>query len=113
MKSLPTVFRVLLFAAIGFSLQATSSALGKDWDEQPSVKKSVSPANPNKLSGMVTATIVIDEKGFVTDAKINKATDPQLEEPVLDAVKKWLFNPAKLEGKAITCTINVPFKFQG
>ncbi|EDY81668.1 hypothetical protein VDG1235_1286 [Verrucomicrobiia bacterium DG1235] len=77
------------------------------------MKKSVAPDNPNKLDGMVMATINIDEKGFVVGAEISKSTDTALEAPVLDAVKKWRFNPAKKGGDAIACKINVPFKFKG
>lgn len=110
MKILKTAIRVFLLAALSLSMLPTIHA--GDWDEQPSVKKSVAPDNPNKLEGMVMATITIDEKGFVVGAEISKSTDATLDAPVLDAVKQWRFNPAKKGGAAIACTINVPFKFK-
>ena len=113
MKTVNKALSTVLFAIAAFAFAATTATTyAADWDEQPSVKKTVAPNNPAKIDGMVMATIVIDEKGFVTDASIAKSTDGQLDEPTLAAVKQWIFNPAKKDGQAITCTINVPFKFK-
>lgn len=111
MKTIKTVLKAFIITILAFS--AMSSAHAGDWDEQPSVKKSVAPANPDKIAGMVMATINIDEKGFVVGATIAKSTDAALEPQVLEAVQQWRFNPAKKGGAAIACKINVPFKFKG
>ncbi|MBD5782366.1 energy transducer TonB [Pelagicoccus sp. NFK12] len=111
MKKIKTAIHALLLAALAFTALPALNA--NDWDEQPSIKKSVAPDNPNKLEGMVMATINIDEKGFVVSAEIAKSTDAALDSNVLDAVKQWRFNPAKKGGSAIACKINVPFKFKG
>lgn len=111
MKNFKSAIHAFLLAALAFTVVPALNAA--DWDEQPSVKKSVAPDNPNNLSGMVMATINIDEKGFVVGAEISKSTDTALDPQVLDAVKKWRFNPAKKGGDAIACKINVPFKFKG
>ena len=111
MKRLKTAFHAILLAA--FAFVAVPALHAGDWDEQPSVKKSVAPSNPNKITGMVMATIVIDEKGFVVDATIAKSTDASLDSEVIAAVKKWRFNPAKKGGSAISAKINVPFRFKG
>lgn len=114
MKQIFNSLRIILAIAIGsLCFTATSYAAEKKWDVQPKIKKSVSPKNPNKITGMVSATIVIKEDGSVGDAKIAKSTDPLLDQPVIDALKKWRFHPAQLDGKPIECTIKVPFKFQG
>lgn len=107
LRSLTLCALACLFAGFGYADDE------KKWDEQPSVMKSIAPDNPNKLTGMVTALVVIDADGGVESASISKSTDAALEEPVLAALKQWRFNPAKLEGKPIKCTIKVPFKFQG
>jgi len=109
-KNLRVILAILIASS---SFTAISSAQDKKWDEQPKIKKSVAPKNPNKINGMVSAQIVISPDGSVSDIKIAKSTDSLLEQPVTDALKKWLFHPAKLDGKAIECTIKVPFKFQG
>ncbi len=111
MKKFKNAIYAFLIAALAFALLPAANAA--DWDEQPSVKKSVAPDNPNKLEGMVMATINIDEKGFVVGAEIAKSTDAALDSEVLEAVKQWRFNPAKKGGAAIACKINVPFKFKG
>jgi|GEM_PF-2634331 len=114
MKQIIKTLRIILaLCAASFCFTAVSSANAPKWDVQPKVKKSVAPANPDKLSGMVSAKIVITAAGKVSSAEIAKSTDPALDKPVLDALQKWLFHPAKLEGKPIECTIKVPFKFQG
>lgn len=114
MKQIFNSLRIILAIAIAsFCFTATTSAAEKKWDVQPKIKKSVAPVNPNKIVGMVSATIVIKVDGTIGEAKIAKSTDPLLEQPVLDALKKWRFHPAKLNGEAIECTIKVPFKFQG
>ncbi|MDQ8204435.1 energy transducer TonB [Pelagicoccus sp. SDUM812003] len=113
MKTVNRAFTTVLIAIAAFAFAAAPAAQANDWDEQPAVKKSVAPDNPNGLTGMVMATIVIDEKGFVTDASIAKSTDGNLDGPTIAAVKQWIFTPAKKGGEAISCKINVPFKFKG
>lgn len=111
MKTIKTAFRALLVSI--FALALFPAVHANDWDEQPSVKKSVAPDNPSGVQGMVMATIEIDEKGNVVNATIAKSTDAALEPHVIDAVQQWLFNPAKKGGSPIACKINVPFKFKG
>ena len=114
MKRTKSSLRTIALLALGLLLAGVSYADGdQKWDVQPSVKKSVSPDNPNKITGMVTALIVIDADGNVKEASISKSTDSSLEEPVLSALKQWRFAPAQLDGKPIECKIKVPFKFQG
>lgn len=110
MKSLKSAICALIIGTAALALLPTTEA--SDWDVQPSVKMSVAPENSAKLQGMVMATINIDEKGFVVDAKIAKSTDAALDASVLEAVKQWRFNPAQKGGAAIACQINVPFKFK-
>lgn len=111
MKRFKTAIHTLLLAAFAFTMTPVINAA--DWDEQPAVKKSVAPDNPKKLTGMVMATIQIDEKGFVVGAEISKSTDASLDNSVLSAVKAWRFEPAKKGGSPIACQINVPFQFKG
>ncbi len=86
--------------------------MAEDWDQGPSVQRSIAPENPNKLEGMVTAVLEIDERGTVIGATIGKSTDSALEKPVLEAVKKWSFAPAQKGGAAVACKIKVPFMFK-
>jgi len=112
MKStLKTTLGTLLATVLALALSPASQA--SDWDVQPSIKKSFSPDNPNKSSGLVMAQIEINEKGRATGASIAKSTDESLDPHVLEAVKKWLFKPAKKGGSPVASKIHAPFKFEG
>jgi len=101
----------LLAALFAFAFTAALS-LGNDWDEQPSVLRSVAPENPKKIEGMVTAIVVIGADGKVMTAEIDKSTDSALEDPVLQALQKWRFNPAKKNNQPVEATIKIPFRFR-
>ncbi|MEM9157601.1 MAG: energy transducer TonB [Verrucomicrobiota bacterium] len=111
MKNLSKNICNVLIIALSLTALSASYASEKKWDVQPAVKKTVAPANPSGITGMVSALIEIDEKGMVINAEIAKTTNESLNAPVLEALKKWRFSPAKLDGKAIKCKIKVPFKF--
>jgi protein TonB len=107
-RSSVTSLLILAFAAFAAN---TVSAADAEWDVQPSVKKSVAPANPSGVKGMAMAVVTISADGSVASVAIDKSTDPSLEQPVVDAIKQWRFNPAKLNGSPVECSIKVPFKF--
>ena len=108
-KSSITSLLILVGAALAAN---TVSAEDPKWDVQPSVKKSVAPANPNGVEGMAMAIVTISADGSVAAVAIDKSTDASLEQPVLEAIKQWRFNPAQLNGSPIECSIKVPFKFK-
>ncbi len=107
-----SILTATLIAAALFAANFSFAQDEKKWDEPPAVTKSVAPKNPNKIEGMVSANVVIDETGQVESATIHRSTDPSLDDLVLSTVKQWRFSPAKLDGKAIKATIRVPFKFE-
>lgn len=66
------------------------------------------------ITGVVVVRLTIDEHGNVVDAKIVKG-DPNFDAAVLEAVKKWKYEPAKHEdGKPFLSTkvVKVPFKIK-
>ncbi len=102
-----------LLILVGAVLAAdTVSAEDAKWDVQPSIKKSVAPENPGGIEGMAIAIVTISPDGSVASVVIDKSTDAALEQPIMDAVKQWRFNPALLNGSPIECSIRVPFKFE-
>jgi len=85
-------------------------------DEIPSPVKTIAPEYPanlrkDKVSGLVSVMIVIDEKGEVMAAEVSKTTNDEFREPALDAIRRWRFKPAKLEGKAVKFRVTVPVRF--
>ena len=93
-------------------------ALGQEskFDEPPMPTKTVAPVYPNELkregvAGMVTMSITVDESGSVQNAIVKKSTRPEFEQPAIDAVSKWKFEPAKKDGKPVSVQVVIPVKF--
>ena len=70
----------------------------------------VSPSEPK--SGEVIIQFTVDAQGVPQDLKIVSSTHKQFEEPALNAVKKWRFKPARKNGQAVACRMQVPIMFQ-
>jgi TonB family protein len=65
-----------------------------------------------KISGIVTVAVVIDEKGAVTNAEINKSSHPGFETPSLEAVRRWRFTPAMKDDRPIAARVILPIHFR-
>lgn len=88
----------------------------KDFDERPMPVKSVAPQYPadmkrDKVSGVVTLKVVIDENGDVLERSVTKSSRSEFEEPALTAIQQWKFKPAKKAGSAVKATVTIPIKF--
>lgn len=98
---------------------AASAAFGDEFekpDTPPVPVRTPPPQYPSELkregvAGIVTVAIVVDEKGAVASASINKSTNPAFDEPSLEAVKKWKFKPATKGNQAIPSKVIVPLHF--
>lgn len=106
-----------LFAVLAAMMAATFSfAQESKFDEPPMPSKTVAPNYPSELKregvvGMVTLSILVDEKGNVQNPIIKKSSRPEFEKPALDAVSKWKFEPAKKDGKPVAVQVVIPMKF--
>jgi protein TonB len=71
-------------------------------------------ARKARLQGVVIVEAVIDTQGNVVDTKVLKGMPLGLDRAALDAVEKWKFKPATLEGKPVKVyyTLTVNFKLQ-
>jgi len=72
----------------------------------PSVSGSLT-ANP----GEVQLLVDVNEFGYVTSARVNKSTNPLLNEPCLEALRRWRFQPAQQDGVPVSASFILPFKF--
>jgi len=54
---------------------------------------------------------VINEDGSVAEAIATKSTDVAFEAPALDAITKWKFKPAEINGQPVKSKITVPIRF--
>jgi periplasmic protein TonB len=85
-------------------------------DEPPAPVRTVAPKYPDQLkqdgvSGVVTVTMVLNEKGEVLAAEVVKTTHDAFSEPALDAIRRWRFKPGKNGGVAVKVKVTIPLRF--
>ena len=70
-------------------------------------------ARASRVEGMVILEVVIDDRGNVTDARVLRSV-PLLDDAALEAVRRWKFKPARLNGESVpvVMTVTVNFKLQ-
>ncbi|HWM90192.1 MAG TPA: TonB family protein [Thermoanaerobaculia bacterium] len=93
-------------------------------DRVPDVGKEVSPpeklfgrppvyndnARMTNIQGAVMVESIIDEEGCIQNLRVCKSVHPSLDLATLEAVRRWVFRPAELDGKPVkvyyTLTVN-------
>lgn len=86
---------------------------------KPEVLSKVNPAYPavasaKKIEGTVILSLLISEKGDVSDVKLLRAAGGAsgLNEAAMAAVKKWKFRPAVKDGKRVKVWMTYPIVFK-
>lgn len=102
-----------LLVALGLS---RIPAVAADGMEPPVPVRTVPPVFPEDMrragtSGVVTVSILIDEKGNVQEPKVVKTSHESFSQPAIDALAKWKFKPAKQAGEAVAMRVNIPIQF--
>jgi protein TonB len=100
-------FALFVASAIIVSAQAV---------EPPVPVRTVAPEFPTEMraqrvSGVVTVSVQIDESGNVTDSTVEKSSNPAFDPAAVAAVRKWKFKPAKKDGAAVAIRVSIPVKF--
>jgi periplasmic protein TonB len=115
LRSAPTIRRSCLLVVL---LAWPFVALSADEKNEPPVPiRTVAPQMPSSFirsgstSGLVTLSFLVDEKGVVQEAVVQKSSHPDLEEPALKAVKQWRFKPARKDGSPVSIRVSIPIKF--
>lgn len=95
---------------------ANANAENAAFDVRPTPVKTPPPEYPNKLrregvSGIVALKVEIDETGAVTACAVSKSSNPEFEQPALQAVKGWKFKPAQKDGSPVKVSMVIPIKF--
>ncbi len=65
-----------------------------------------------RISGIVIAETMIDETGVVRDVRILKGLPSGLSEAVVDALRRWTFKPATLNGQPVQVIFNLTINFK-
>jgi periplasmic protein TonB len=91
-------------------------AVRAETKEPPVPVRTVAPEYPDEMhrqgiAGLVTVRCTIDEHGDVIETVVVKCSDPVFEKPATDALLKWKFKPASLDGKAISTKALIPIRF--
>lgn len=80
----------------------------KIYDPKPSYTEIARKA---RIQGIVIVQAVVDKDGNVVDAKILKGLPMGLDQEALNAIRKWRFEPATLNGKPVDVYYNLTVNF--
>jgi TonB family protein len=84
---------------------------------QPIVKFQTRPVYPwamqaNGMRGEVLVDFVVDIEGRVRNAFVVRSLNPSFDDPALEAVRKWLFEPGRAGDRPVNTHMQVPIFFQ-
>lgn len=65
-----------------------------------------------KIEGVVTLKFIVDETGAVKSPKIDTSSHPSFNQPALDALKKWKYEPAVRAGKRVAWPMSQTIRFK-
>lgn len=65
-----------------------------------------------KVDGQVTAIFVVGTDGKVQNPKVAKSSHSAFEQPALDALKQWKFEPGLKGGERVACKMRVTITFK-
>ena len=105
-----------LLAVVCCGCVLTSAAFAQSKTEPPVPVRTVPPDYPADLrrdgvSGIVTVKCQIDALGNVTEAEVEKSSNPAFDQPALNAIRKWKFKPARMDGTPTAIRVSIPIKF--
>ena len=69
-------------------------------------------ARKARIQGVVIVEAIIDKTGNVTNVKVLKGLPMGLDQAAADAVKRWRFEPATLNGKPVAVIYNLTVNFR-
>ncbi len=69
-------------------------------------------ARKARIQGVVIVEAIIDKEGKVTNVKVLKGLPMGLDQAAVDAVSRWTFKPATLNGKPVAVIYNLTVNFQ-
>jgi protein TonB len=95
-------------AMAGFGSMDLDQKPRATYQEQPRIP---SAARRQNLSGKVEIEFTVDAQGRVQNPRVVSSFNPLLNEPCIEAIKKWRFEPGTRGGKKVASKTKIPFKF--
>ncbi len=85
-------------------------------DRPPNARVRIPPDYPTALkhagvTGSVLVEFTVDPAGEVASVRMVRSTDRAFEEPTLRAVRRWKFEPGRVNGAAVSFRLQIPVDF--
>lgn len=85
-------------------------------DKAPFAIQQIAPFYPNDMKrqyieGSVIAECIVTDTGDVKRIRITKSTRKEFELPVINALRRWQFNPGVKDDKDVYTHVRIPFYF--
>ncbi|MEZ4263876.1 MAG: TonB-dependent receptor [Polyangiaceae bacterium] len=77
----------------------------------PAVRTRVEPSLPDgpRPAGRVELAVLVEASGEVSEVSVVASAGADIDRAVVDAVRKWVFEPATRDGQPVRSRIRVPF----
>ena len=118
MKPIRLILALALVAALAATVAVAAVAKSRPTEPKLIPGSMVNPAYPEQerkdgVQGTVILAVELSAAGIVTGATVDKAVEghPAFSDAAIAAVKQWRFEPARLDGKPVGITVEVPVKF--
>jgi len=69
-------------------------------------------ARKAKYQGVVVLWVVVGTDGLPKDVRVARSLGLGLDEKALDAVRKWRFEPARMDGRPVAVQLNIEVSFR-
>lgn len=85
-------------------------------DKKPFAISQSTPIYPyemkrNGVNGSVSLVFVVDAQGNTRDIRVESSTHRQFEDPAVEAVRNWKFDPGVLDGEAVATRVRQRLDF--
>jgi TonB family protein len=69
-------------------------------------------ARKQKYQGVVVLRVVVSDDGLPRDIRVAQSVGLGLDEKALEAVRRWRFEPGRLNGKAVAVVVHIQVNFR-
>lgn len=86
-------------------------------EQLPNPVKQVKPDYPEaaktaSIEGVVQVRVLVGKDGKVMDVRLERSTQPMLNDAALAAARKWVFTPGMASNQPVMCWVSIPFNFR-